>query len=207
MASSALRRATSSKLFSKLNPFRSTSRAAAARSFSTDTQITHTGNDDLGTVNVDRRTSADRGLSRRRDTSPTFFPFDVIDPFSPTRTLGQVFNMMDQLMDFPLSPRGGGRGWDVKEDEKALYLKMEMPGLSKEDVKINVEGDTLVIKGEGPGEEEDGGGRKYSSRLQLSLNGYKLDEIKAEMKNGVLKIVVLKVSEDEKKDVVEVPIE
>lgn len=66
---------------------------------------------------------------------------DPWDPFNPGRTISQVLNFMDQLMDVPLSGHGVLRtGWDVREDDKSLYLKVEMPGLSKDDVKVWVEG-------------------------------------------------------------------
>lgn len=115
-----------------------------------------------------------------------------------------MLNLVDQLMDIsPItavspSPR---RGWDVKEDKEALYLRVDMPGVEKEKVKISVENNTLIIKGEGEEEEQ---GRRYSSRLDLPQNLYKVDDIKAEMKNGVLK---LKVPKEERKDVFEVKIE
>lgn len=141
---------------------------------------------------------------------------DVFDPFSTTRSLSQVLNLMDQFMENPFlaASRGVGaagsrRGWDVKEDEDALYLRMDMPGLSREDVKVSVEQNTLTIKGEGEkeSEEEEQSGRRYSSRLDLPPNLYKLGEIKAEMKNGVLKVAVPKVKEEERKDVFQVKIE
>ena len=50
-------------------------------------------------------------------------------------------------------------------------------------------------------------GRRYSSRLDLPPSVYKVDEIKAEMKNGVLKVVVPKVKEQERKDVYQVTVE
>lgn len=103
---------------------------------------------------------------------------------------------------------GSMRGWDVKEDENALYIRMDMPGVGKEHVKVSVEQNTLVIKGEGEKEsEEEENRRKYSSRLDLPPNIYKLDSVRAEMKNGVLKVVVPKVKEEERKDVLEVKVE
>ncbi|CAH8382312.1 unnamed protein product [Eruca vesicaria subsp. sativa] len=44
-------------------------------------------------------------------------------------------------------------------------------------------------------EEEDG--RKFLSRIGLPEKEYKTSEIKVEMKNGVLKVVVPKMKEDE----------
>ncbi|KAH9777295.1 23.6 kDa heat shock protein [Citrus sinensis] len=144
-SSMALRRASASRLlFSKLiRP------ASVSRSFNTNAQV----------VDVERR--PDRSVSRRRDPSPSFFP-DALDPFSPPRSLNQVLNLMDQFLDNPFVSPVSRRGWLAKEDDDNLILKMDMPGLSKEDVRV-------------------------------PSNLYKFDDIKAEMKNGVLKIVVPKV--------------
>ena len=141
---------------------------------------------------------------------------DVFDPLSPTRSLSQVLNLMDQFMDSPLvaASRGMGaaagsrRGWDVKEDNEALHIRVDMPGLDKENMKISVEQNTLIIKGEGEKESKEGEyGRRYSSRLDLPMDLYKLDEIKAEMKNGVLKVRIPKVKEEERKDVFQVKVD
>ncbi|RHN40637.1 putative small heat shock protein HSP20 [Medicago truncatula] len=62
--------------------------------------------------------------------------------------------MVDQLMDNPFlsASRGIGdsgvrRGWDAKETEDCLLLRLDMPGLGKEDVKFSVEQNTLTITG------------------------------------------------------------
>ncbi|CAN4077963.1 unnamed protein product [Withania somnifera] len=206
----ALRRATASPLFNRLvNPIRS---ATLFRSFNTNTQMTTYDDDDRG-VDVDRR--SDRSVSSRRDVFPNFFS-DVFDPFSPPRSVSQLLNMMDQMMDSPfaVAPRamgtgvGARRGWDVREDDNALYIKMDMPGLDKENVKVAVEENTLIIKGEGEKESEDEEyRRRYSTRLEIPQNLYKLDGVKAEMKNGVLKVAVPKVKQEERKDVFNVQVE
>jgi len=214
MASSLfLRKATASSLVGKLiDPIRSASAVpSVARSFNTNAEMT-TFDDGDRSVDVDRRSDQDRSVSRRGDSVPGFFS-DVLDPFAP-RSLSQVLNLMDQLIDQPFmgASRGLGagtrRGLDVKEDNEALYLRMDMPGLDKEYVKVYVEQNTLVIRGEAEKESEDEEyGRRYSSRIDLPPNLYKLDEIQAEMKNGVLKIRVPKVKEEERKDVFQVQIE
>lgn len=137
----------------------------------------------------------------------------MFDPFSPSRSLSQVLNAMDNLMSNPFaapSRLGLARpGWYAKEDDSSLLLRLDMPGIDKENVKISVEQNTLVIKGEGGKEEseDEETARKYLSRLDLPVNVYKLDEIKAELKNGVLKIRVPKVKEEERKDVRQVRVE
>lgn len=142
-----------------------------------------------------------------------FVSVDVFDPFSPTRSVNQVLNLMDQFMENPLlsATRGMGasgarRGWDIKEKDDALYLRIDMPGLRREDVKLALEQDTLVIRGEGKdeddgGEEGESGNRRFTSRIGLPEKIYKIDEIKAEMKNGVLKVVIPKMKEEERNDV------
>lgn len=151
---------------------------------------------------------------------------DVFDPFyddrslsrslnQVPRSLSQVLNLMDQFMDNPylaasrgVGAAGSRRGWDVKEIDDALLLRMDMPGLDKADVKISVEQNILTVKGEGKdSEDEEDGGRRFSTRLELPPSIYKTDSIRAEMKNGVLKVVVPKVKEEEKKNVLEVKIE
>ncbi|XP_057456887.1 heat shock 22 kDa protein, mitochondrial-like [Lotus japonicus] len=154
---------------------------------------------------------------------------DVYDPFSPTRSLFQVLNTVDQLMNSPFitpptrslsqvlntvdqlknNPRGARNGWDARETEDALLLRVNMPGLGKEDVKIAVEQNTLTIRGEGPkeSEEEVGGGLRYTSRIDLPDKLYKIDQIKAEMKNGVLKVTVPKMKEEERSDVFNVTVD
>ncbi|XP_030524807.1 small heat shock protein, chloroplastic-like [Rhodamnia argentea] len=101
---------------------------------------------------------------------------------------------------------GSRTAWDVEADDNVLSLRMDMPGLSRKDVKVSVEQNTLTIKG--GGEKESGKGRRrYSGTMDLPPNLFKHGEIKAEMKNGVLKVVVAKVKEEEKKDVLQVKIE
>ncbi|MES2391300.1 MAG: Hsp20/alpha crystallin family protein [Acidobacteriota bacterium] len=44
---------------------------------------------------------------------------------------------------------------DVYEDEQKLVLKLEVPGVRKEDLEINVEGRTLTVKGQRKFESEE----------------------------------------------------
>lgn len=103
---------------------------------------------------------------------------------------------------------GSRRGWDVREDDDALFLRMDMPGLGKENVKVTIEQNTLIIKGEAEKEyEEEENARRFSSRLDLPSNLYKLDSIKAEMKNGVLRVMIPKAKDEERKDVFQVNVD
>ncbi|KAK8482269.1 hypothetical protein V6N11_057497 [Hibiscus sabdariffa] len=152
---------------------------------------------------------SERSLSRCGDG---IFFSDVFDPFSPTRSLSQVLNTMNQFMESPLVSAsrgmGGGlrRSWDAKETADALNLRIDMPGLGKEDVKVSVEQNTLVIKGEAKESNEEETTGRYTSRIHLPEKVFKTDGIVAEMKNGVLKLVVPKIKEEERNDVIQVQI-
>ncbi|KAL5982248.1 hypothetical protein ACLOJK_016319 [Asimina triloba] len=207
----AAKRAIPSALLSKLvSPVRSIAAApSSARALNSNAQTRE--REDRRDMVIDPR--SDRpALSPRRDD---FLTADVFDPFfPPTHSLGQMLNLMDQMLEstFPALTRGmavvPGRGWDAREDEECLHLRIDMPGLGKDDVKVSVEQNTLVIKGEGAKEsDEEESGRRYSSRIDLLPNCYKMDGIKAEMKNGVLRIVVPKVKEEERTDVCHVKID
>ncbi|KAI3985045.1 hypothetical protein MKX01_038652 [Papaver californicum] len=124
-------------------------------------------------MDVDRR-SPD-SFPRRRFYSPHLLS-DAFDPFGPRDyDLGSLYGMLDDVTKInnpfvkPSSySRGVRRGWNVKEGEDALHLKIEMPGLSKENVKVSVEQNTLTIKGEGEkGYYDDDDVRKYGSRIDF----------------------------------------
>ena len=132
---------------------------------------------------------------------------EVFDPFSTRRNLSQLIEN-----PFLSATHGTGfglrLGWNARETDDALQLRVDMPGLGKEDVKVSVEQNTLSIKGEGGKEEGDEESeRRYMSRIDLPEKLYRTDQIRAEMKNGVLKVVVPKVNEDERSDVFHVHVE
>ncbi|XP_037451764.1 24.1 kDa heat shock protein, mitochondrial-like [Triticum dicoccoides] len=155
-----------------------------------------------------------RRVARERDIGvPSFFSDVFRDPFSAPQSLGRLLSMLDDVA--AASPDGAARaapmrrGWNAREDADALRLRVDMPGLGKEHVKVWAEQNSLVIKGEGEKESEQEGADapRYSGRLELAGDVYRMDQIKAEMKNGVLRVVVPKVKEEHRKDVFEVNVD
>ncbi|KAJ6791269.1 heat shock protein26 [Iris pallida] len=148
---------------------------------------------------------------RPRRSSLDISPFGLVDPLSPMRTMRQMLETMDRMfedaMSFPGSAGDVRVPWDVAEDEKEVRMRIDMPGLSKEEVKVWVEDDdVLVVKGEHrkeEGEEEEDRwwkGRStsnYDMRLQLPDNCDK-DKVRAELKNGVLLVTVPKIQVERK---------
>lgn len=101
----------------------------------------------------------------------------------------------------------------VKEKDECYKLRYEVPGVSKEDLKITIDDGVLKIKGELKEEEEEGSdGEHWSMRSYGCYNtsimlpdDAKADEIKAELKDGVLYITIPR-TEKPKKDVKEIDI-
>ena len=99
---------------------------------------------------------------------------------------------------------------DVSETEQAFNLEVDLPGYTKEDVKVKYDDGVLTIsaeKNEDIEEREDKNGkpRKNGSRLirkerhfgSMSRSWYvgediKKDDIKASYKNGVLSLIIPK---------------
>ena len=139
-----------------------------------------------------------------------WFSADVLDEASKMRLLLALTED-----DVGAASRTGGfspRGWWVsKEVGDAVQLKVAMPGLGKEHVKMRAEKNVLVIKGEGDKGDSEGDDDKvparYIYRIGLPSQAFKMDQIKAEMKNGVLMVTVPKIKDEERKDVFEIKIE
>ncbi|BAF19076.1 26.2 kDa heat shock protein, mitochondrial [Oryza sativa Japonica Group] len=174
--------------------------------------------DESGTDSGDEYDATDDG---RRLTVPFFFSAsDVLDPFGAPTSLGRLLALMeDAAVATAAAPGTNGlataaarRGgwWVAKEDDDAVHLKVSMPGLGKEHVKVWAEQNSLVIKGEGekdPEDDADAAPPRYTRRIELPADAFKMDKIKAEMKNGVLRVAVPKLKEEERKDVFQVNVE
>ena len=85
---------------------------------------------------------------------------------------------------------------DIRESEKEYTVTLEMPGVSKDDVDVEIRGDALIVRGEKKNEEShDAGQYQYTERsygsFQRALTlpeDADSENIKANFDNGVLKI-------------------
>ncbi|XP_010918305.1 small heat shock protein, chloroplastic [Elaeis guineensis] len=168
-------------------------------------------------VQVDQKANEKGTAVERRPRRSTLdiAPFGLVDPLSPMRTMRQMLDTMDRIFEDAMSFPGSGRTsvgeirapWAIMEDENEVKIRFDMPGLSKEEVKVSVEDDVLVIKGEHKKEEEGSKeedswwrGRSmssYDTRMLLPDNCEK-DKLKAELKNGVLLVTIPKTKAERK---------
>lgn len=86
----------------------------------------------------------------------------------------------------------------MKQKEGKLLVTAELPGLKKEDVKVHIEGDTLVVEGERKQEKEEKREGYYHSERSYGKfyrsiplpEGAKGDQVVAQFNNGVLEVTV-----------------
>jgi len=105
---------------------------------------------------------------------------------------------------------------DVIEDDENIVVKTDLPGVNREDIKIDLTEDTLEIKAEHSEETEEESKeegvtyhkkeRRYASaaRTLILPAKVKLDDVTAKFDNGVLTITMPKL---EKKETFEVKVE
>ena len=97
----------------------------------------------------------------------------------------------------------------VEETAEEFVIRADLPGVSQKDVKVNLMGDTLSIRGERKQESENKNGgmhrveRVYGSfersfRLATPVRG---DKVKAQYRDGVLEIRVPKAEEAKVREV------
>ena len=126
-----------------------------------------------------------------------------------TSELGRAFDRMfdDRVFDrffVPTARAGDGMrapALDVAESDKSYTIKLDMPGVAKEDVKVTVEGRRVTVQAEtGEKEEKKQGDRVvYSERSMASyarsfLLPTEVDqrEATAKLENGVLELTLPK---------------
>jgi len=130
-----------------------------------------------------------------------FSPFQV-ERFSPFQEMERMLRDMDLRMR---SLMGDAEPFteirlDVTEDEKAYTVKADLPGVSKDDIKVAIDGDRVSISAEVKREsEERGRNTLYCERFcgqqsrSFTLDNA-IDESHAEAKfeNGVLELTLPK---------------
>lgn len=132
-------------------------------------------------------------------------------PVSPLRDLTTVQDEVNRLFD-SFFTRGATRGdlsavftpaVDIEETPEAFVVRMDLPGVSQKDVKVSLTGDTLTIRGERKQENKTQNGSHH--RLERVFGSFERsfvlavpvrnDQVKAQVKDGVLEVRVPKAEE------------
>jgi HSP20 family protein len=133
--------------------------------------------------------------------------------WNPAREMETMQQRLSSLFDWNPSRRSALNGeeenmtvpeWaplvDIAEDDKEYLIKVELPEVRKDDVKVTVESGTLTISGERKAEKEEKGRRfhrveRYFGRFERSFtipDNTEADHVKAEFKDGVLRVHLAK---------------
>ena len=140
-------------------------------------------------------------------------------PFDRLTTLRDEMNRLFESSLAPFGTRDFGLfgGWspalDVFEDKENVIVKMELPGMKREEIDISLHNGMLTISGERKEEVKSGEGEtfrseRYFGRFHRTVTlptQVKPDQVKATYKDGIL-MVELPKSEEAKPKQIEVKI-
>ena len=132
----------------------------------------------------------------------------MIDPFKELREIEKrISSMLD--LERAAVPSAKETIWapavNEKEDEKAYYVEVDLPGVKKEDINVEVKDNVLTISGERKfkKEEKDKGYirtesffGKFERRFTLPSDA-DAEKIDAKVEDGVLHITIPKIEEKE----------
>jgi HSP20 family protein len=134
------------------------------------------------------------GLTRRKPLFPDVSNFErEVDPFF--RSFWNRPSEFWDRSDAMTSPR-----LNVYEQDGNLVVEADVPGLKKEDLRIEMHGDHLTLRGETKHEQEKKDRNYYAKEVRYGsfertvALPYEIaaDNAKAEMKDGVLRVVLPK---------------
>jgi HSP20 family protein len=137
----------------------------------------------------------------RRSYPSTYTPVRSIfdDFFAPT--------LWDDF--FTTQPSFSNLSADVWEEKDDIFVKMALPGIKKDDIKITINEDNISIKGQSKDEEKEDKDKKYYFRsMETSFEqSFNLptkvdpDKVDAEFKDGVLTVKLPKTEEVKPREV------
>lgn len=133
----------------------------------------------------------------RSDPFQAYVPFD---PFREMELISTPWNHFRRWMhELPAEPM---MKLDVAEDDKAFHVKVDLPGVKKEDIGIEVEGRQVSIAAETRREVEEKKGetlhseRYFGRQSRTFLLGSDIDResVEAKLAEGVLHLTLPKSS-------------
>ena len=150
--------------------------------------------------------------------TPARFRNAQLEAWNPFHHLSSLREEIDRLFDQPVNaftePQqfALGGGWptvDLYEDRDKLVVKVEVPGMKKEEIDISLHDGVLAITGERKAEENYENGETHRSerfvgRFQRALSlpvSVQADKSNANYQEGVLTITLPKAEEAKPKQI------
>jgi HSP20 family protein len=147
-------------------------------------------------------------MARRGSFAPSMFALSpgAVLSMSPFELMRRFTDELDRAFESLGIARGAGGGeiemWtpsvEVFERDNNLFVRAELPGLDKDDVKVELTDDGLVIEGERRRESEERLEGGYRSEIEYGRfyrliplpEGVNIDQAQARMNNGVLEVMI-----------------
>ncbi|XP_059637111.1 small heat shock protein, chloroplastic-like [Cornus florida] len=109
--------------------------------------------------------------------------------------------LQEVKMENPFQCGGPGNAVEVNEVKEGVLVRMALPGVGENGIKVWAENHTVFFQGDGEKEyEKDDCGRRYVGSLEFSPDEQRADGVKFEMKNGILRLMVPNVEGKEEKN-------
>lgn len=121
----------------------------------------------------------------------------LLTPYWPTRratNTNDIFAEMEKMFEgldrvpTPSKAEAFAPQWEVTETEEHYLMTVDLPGIKKEDIKIEMNQDVLSIAGE---RKFESGVRTFSQRFRLP-NTVDANKIEARHEDGVLNLYIPK---------------
>ncbi|HET9251001.1 MAG TPA: Hsp20/alpha crystallin family protein [Candidatus Eisenbacteria bacterium] len=134
--------------------------------------------------------------------------------WTPARDLFQVQNEMNRMLDEFFTPAGEATSVlrpsvDIEEHEEGYTVRAELPGMKQEDIKITLQNDQLVIRGEKRRAAEQKGSNYLRAELAYGTfervfnlsQAVRGDKIEATYRDGVLEVRIPKAEESKAREI------
>ena len=146
------------------------------------------------------------GMARRGSFAPSMFALSpsAVFSMSPFELMRRFTDELDRAFEGLGLARGAGEVemWtpsvEVFERDNNLVVRAELPGLDKDEVRVELTDDGLIIEGERRRESEERREGGYRSEIEYGHfyrliplpEGANIDQAQARMNNGVLEVAI-----------------
>jgi HSP20 family protein len=153
----------------------------------------------MANIQVRSNGGGGRELAQRREWDPTAWARELLrwDPF-------REMLPSSATPELTFNP-----AFEVKETKEGYSFKADLPGLAEKDIEVTRTGNRLVIGGKREAEREEKGDTYYTfertygsfQRAFTLPDGIDAEHINAELKDGVLNVLVPKLPEAQPKKI------